>query len=100
MPASAVSEPIVPGPGADDVVRARARVSELAAIVKFGGSGRVVSIVHVSDAGVGSGLAPSSARTSNVCCPSAIEAKSLGELHGANAPPSSRHSNVAPGSEL
>ncbi len=61
--------------------------------------GAVASTVNVRDAGVGSGArAASTARTSNVCWPSASAAVVCGVVHAAQAPPSTRHSNVAPDS--
>ena len=61
--------------------------------------GVVVSTLKDRSAGVGSVFAAwSAALTSNVCRPSVRVAVSKGELQAANAPPSMRHSNVAPGS--
>jgi hypothetical protein len=61
-------------------------------------------IVHVTSvklraAGVWSTLpATSVARTANVCFPGLTGPTAAGDVHGANAAPSSRHSNVDPGS--
>ncbi len=61
-------------------------------------SGASVSTVKVRVAGVGSALpAGSIARTSKVCSPSARSPAGCGDWHAANAPPSTRHSNVVPG---
>ena len=61
-------------------------------------SGGVVSTVSARTAGEASTfVAGSVARTSNVCAPSA-RANVAGELHAANAAPSTRHSNVEPAS--
>ena len=61
-------------------------------------SGAAVSTVKLRDAGVGSTLpAGSVARTSNVWAPSACRAVVWAELQEAQAPPSTRHSNVEPG---
>ena len=63
--------------------------------------GAVVSIVNVRLAGVWSTFpAASRARTSNVYVPSASAPTSCGDVHAVNAAASSRHSNVAPASEL
>ena len=60
-----------------------------------------MSIVNVRDAGVGSTLpAASRARTSNVWVPSASAPTLCGDEHAANAAAPSRHSNVAPASEV
>ena len=59
--------------------------------------GAAVSTVKLRDAGVGSTLpAGSVARTSNVWAPSASEAVVWAELQEAQAPASTRHSNVEP----
>ena len=64
-------------------------------------SGGVVSTVNPRLAGVASVFPCSSvARTSKVCAPSANAAVVVGELHADHAPPSTRHSNVAPASEV
>ncbi len=62
-------------------------------------SGATVSTVNVRVAGVGSTLPSRSiARTANVCGPSgSCPAERSGDVHGANAPASSLHSNVEPG---
>ncbi len=57
-----------------------------------------MSTVNVRDAGVWSTLpAGSVARTSKVCSPSASVVVGCGAAHGANGPPSTRHSKVASG---
>jgi hypothetical protein len=64
-------------------------------------SGAVVSTVHVRDAGVGSGPAPLTARTANVCDPSVSPESAAGDAQAPNGAPSSAHSNVAlPSGEL
>jgi hypothetical protein len=61
--------------------------------------GAVVSRVKEREAGVGSVFpAASVARTSKVCGPSARAFSVRGDVQLAQAPPSTRHSNVAPGS--
>jgi hypothetical protein len=66
-------------------------------IVVLGG---VESTVHARVAGVGSALPTgSTARTSTLCEPSARPEYAFGDEHGAQAPPSRRHSNVAPESD-
>ena len=56
-----------------------------------------MSTVKLRDAGVASTFpAGSVARTSNVCAPSASGAVVWAELQAAQAPPSTRHSNVEP----
>ena len=63
--------------------------------ITAGAGGGVVSTTNERDAGVASGLPRRSvARTSRVCSPSASAGVVNGELHAANVPPSSRHSNV------
>ena len=60
-------------------------------------SGGVVSTVKVRLAGVRSTFpAASSARTSKVCEPSVSATVVNGEVQAVNAPPSTRHWNVAP----
>ncbi len=62
-------------------------------------SGAAVSTVKVRVAGVGSMLpAASIARTENVCSPSGSVPSACGDVHGANAAPSSLHSKVEFGS--
>ena len=64
-------------------------------------SGGVVSTVNPRLAGVASVFPCSSvARTSKVCAPSANAAVVVGDVHADHAPPSTRHSNVAPASEV
>src|SRR5262245_22454090 len=63
-------------------------------------AGLVVSRSHVQVAGEASVFpAGSVARTSNVCAPSVRPARLSGLVHGAQLPPSVRHSNVEPPSE-
>src|SRR5437660_10806295 len=65
----------------------------------MGVSGGVASIVQEYDAGLGSMLpAMSTARTWNVCAPSATPEYVFGLGQEANAPPSRLHSKVEPGS--
>ncbi len=59
-------------------------------------SGTAVSISQAVSAGVASTFpAASIARTRNVCAPSESPANVAGEVHGAKAPVSTEHSNVA-----
>ncbi len=80
-----------------------ANVAEFVVIVPVGPEsivvfGAAVSTVKVREAGVGSTLpAVSRARTSNVCAPCARFVYACGDVHGANAALSRRHSNVEPG---
>ena len=80
-----------------------ANVAEFVVIVPVGPVsivvfGAAVSTVKVREAGVGSTLpAVSRARTSNVCAPCARFVYACGDVHGANAALSRRHSNVEPG---
>lgn len=81
-----------------------------APVVRFGGmlvncvSGNPAvgaRLVHAREAGVGSAFPDASvARTSKRCAPVGGEAISNGELHPANAPPSTRQENAEPGSLL
>src|SRR3954451_25429571 len=92
-----------------DSVEANAKLAELVVPVPLGPevidvsgavvSAGVVSTVHVRVAGEASVLpAPSVARTSNLCDPSARPLYAFGDVHAAHAPPSRRHWNVEPDS--
>ena len=62
-------------------------------------SGAIVSTVHARVAGVWSTFpAPSTARTPNVCAPSASPVYDFGESQAVQAPPSRLHSKSAPAS--
>src|SRR5256885_8046480 len=62
--------------------------------------GLLVSRCHVHVSGEGSVLpAASVARTSNVCALSVRPLSERGVVHGAQAPPSTRHSKLEPGSD-
>ena len=68
-------------------------------VMVVSGAGATTATVNVRVAGVASTLpAASLARTANVCWPSARFVYACGDVLVANAAPSRRHSNVAPGS--
>ncbi len=98
-PSSEHSSATGPGVPPSVTVTSTSRLRELviaggaAVTVVVGGS---ASRVHEASWGVGSAMLPRRARTAKLWSPSPVTVSVSGEVHGAQAPPSTMHSKVAP----